>query len=150
MQLPGHQRSSALRSQREQLRSELQCERALCLLGLRTPRGTQESRECHLAVTCCAHSRIVEVDRRTAHNIEFAGRAATHALRADSDGDSVIGTSLEQRVTTVHQDESLRSLLASVPAGGGPAVKFNAELRGISFKLQVSCVSMVQKRVIAV
>ena len=48
----------------------------------------------------------MEVDSGAAHKIEFADRAATHALRADSDGDSVIGTSLEQLVTTVHQDES--------------------------------------------
>ena len=70
--------------------------------------------------------------RSTAHKIEFADRAASHALRADADGDSVIGTSFEQLVTLAHQDESLRSLLASVSAGCGPAVKFNTELRDIA------------------
>ena len=39
--------------------------------------------------------RLVKVDSGTAHKIEFEDRAASRALRADSDGVSVIGTSLE-------------------------------------------------------
>ena len=61
MQLPRHQRSSEIRRQRYQLRSELLCERPRCLLGLRTPRRTQEIRECPLAVACCACRRILGV-----------------------------------------------------------------------------------------
>ncbi len=93
---------------------------------------------------------LVEVDSGTTHMFDFADRAVTPVLRADSDGVSVIGTSLEQLVTTVDQDESLRSFLASVPAGGGLAVKFNAELRGISFTLHVSCVGMIPKRILVI
>ena len=65
--------------------------------------------------------RLVTVVSGTAHKIEFADRAATRALRADSDGVSVIGTSLEQLVTTADYGESLRQSLAAAPAGGGPS-----------------------------
>ena len=92
----------------------------------------------------------MEVDSGAAHKIDFADRAATHVLRADSDGVSVVGASLVQLATTADQGENSISLLASVLAGVGPSLKFNAELRGISFALHVSCVGMIPIRVLAV
>ena len=92
-----------------------------------------------------------EVDSGTAHKLDFADRAATHALRASSDDVSVIGTPLlEQLVTTADQCESLRRFLASVPDGGGPSLEFNPELRDVRFRLHVFGVVMVPKRVLAV
>ena len=67
-----------------------------------------------------ADLEMVKVESGTAQKIDFAVRAATHVLRADSDRASVFGTSLQQRVTTMDQDESSWKLLASVPAGFGP------------------------------
>ena len=40
-------------------------------------------------------------------------------------------------------EREVSSTLASVPAGGGPGVNFNADLRGISFALHVLCVDMI-------
>ena len=66
------------------------------------------------------------------------------------DGVSVMGASLERFVTTADQCEDLRKFLASVLAGGGRALKLDAEPRGFRFKLRVFGVGMVPKRVLDV
>ena len=86
---------------------------------------------------------LVEVDSGAAHMFDFADRAVTPVLRADSDGVSAVGASLEQLVTTADEGESFSSFVASVLAVVGPSLKFNAELCSISFTLHVSCVGMI-------
>ena len=64
-------------------------------------------------------------------------------LWMDLHGVSCICTSSKQLVRITDQCEPLRKFLASVPDGGGQALKYNAVLRGFSFRLQGSCVGMV-------